>query len=85
MERVAPIVPEASRKGIGALAFGMFLVATVAVPVLWLFFARNEVVFMGILSLLSALGLALMSWREPLGKFVTIATGVLLGRIFIFR
>jgi serine/threonine protein kinase len=70
--------PHASRKGMGALAFGMFLVATVITPVLWLYYARNEVVFIGILSLLSALGLALMSWREPLGKFVTIATGVLL-------
>jgi serine/threonine protein kinase len=70
--------PDASRKGMGALAFAMFLVATVVTPVLWLYFARNEVVLVGLLSLLSALGLALMSWREPLGKFVTIATGALL-------
>ncbi len=70
--------PDASRKGLGKLAFGMFLVATVVAPVLWLYFARNEVVLVGVLSLLSALGLAVMSWREPLGKFVTLATGTLL-------
>ena len=70
--------PATPGNGLGKLAFAMFLVATVIAPVLWLYYARNEVVFMGILSLLSALGLALMSWREPLGKFVTIATGMLL-------
>ena len=70
--------PQAS--GLGNLAFGLFLVGFLGTPLLLVFHStlENPAVIFGGLALLVALVLGVMSWRERLGKFVVIATGILL-------
>ena len=70
-----PVVAEASY---GKLALGLFLAGVLGFPVLSGFFGMNEVLVLSGPALLVAFALGVMTWREKLGKFVVIATAVLL-------
>jgi hypothetical protein len=74
----APTNQEA--KGFANIAFGLFLTGTLGSLWLLTFLQRPEIpmVAFGGMALILALILGLISWRERLGKFVAVATSMLL-------
>jgi serine/threonine protein kinase len=73
--------PPQESSGHGKLAFGFFVAGFLGIPVILGVLAGKEeaAIIFGLLCLLLALILGVMSWRDHLGRFVVIATAVLFG------
>ncbi len=78
-------------RSLGKWAFGLFLFGTIGIFLLAAIFpqvdrAPEAALVFGGFSLLLALTLGIMGWREPLAKFVVVATGitVVIAAVFIF-
>jgi len=78
--RKSPLPSDPESRFYGRLSFGLFLAGTLGTLLLMTLSPRHEMAtIFGALAVLGSLVLGLMSWREPLSKFVVITVGGVFG------